>query len=417
MNAFFVFILAALILEYGLGLVTNLLNLRALRPEAPPGLEGIYEPEEYSRSQKYTRATTRFGFATSTFKLGLLLVFWFIGGFNYLDETVQDWVLHTIPAGLLYIGILGIAYTLLSLPFGVYSTFVIEERFGFNKTTPRTFVADRLKGLALAIVLGAPLLAAILAFFEYAGSFAWLYCWTAVTLFSLGLQFIGPTWIMPLFIKFTPLEDGELRETIFGYAGSVDFAIDDIFVTDGSRRSSKGNAFFTGFGRNKRIGLFDTLIEKHTVPELEAVVAHEIGHYKKKHIVQGVVIGIAHTGVLFYLLSIFLDSSSLFDAFFMDDMPIYAGLLFFGLLYTPIEVVLSMAMNFISRMHEYEGDRWAAETVDEPQVMVDALKKLSADNLSNLAPHPLFVFLNHSHPPLLQRVRAIERLRVPDQIE
>ena len=410
MNAFIAFIVIALAVEYATGLVANLLNLRALRPEFPAGLNEVYEPDEYRRSQEYTQATTRFGIVSDTFNLGLLLTFWFAGGFSYLDEVVRDWGLHSIPTGLAYIGVLVIAQTLVSLPFSIYSTFVVEERFGFNKTTPRTFALDLVKGLVLTVVLGGPLLAGVLAFFEFAGSLAWLYCWAAVTIFLLILQFVAPTWIMPLFNKFTPMQTGELRDAILGYARTVDFTIDNIFVIDGSKRSSKANAFFTGFGRNKRIALYDTLVEKHTVPELVAVLAHEIGHYKKRHIQQRMAISILNMGVVFYLLSIFLESTSLFDAFFMDETSVYAGLLFFSLVYTPINMLLTMAGNFVSRRHEYECDLWAAETVEEPGALADALKKLAAGSLTNLTPHPLFVFLNKDHPPMLKRVQAVERV-------
>ena len=411
MNPFLLIILLALVFEYALGIVADILNLRALKTRAPAELAGVYEPAEYRKSQDYTRAKTRFGFVTGTFKLILLLVFWFAGGFNWVDGVARDQGFPTIVSGLLFVAILLVAYLLVTLPFGIYGTFVIEERFGFNKTTPRTFVADRIKGLALLVVIGGPLLAGILAFFEYAGSFAWLYCWIAFTLFTIGLQFVAPTWLMPLFNKFTPMESGELRDSILEYARSVDFTVDNILLMDGSKRSSKANAFFTGFGRHKRIALLDTLVEKHTVPELVAVLAHEIGHYKKGHILQGLAVGILHSGVVFFLLSIFLDSPGLYDAFFMDEQSIYAGLLFFGLLYTPIELVLGALMQGLSRKHEYEADRWAAETLDEPESLARGLKRLSADNLSNLAPHPLYVFLNYSHPPLLQRLRAIDRVR------
>ncbi|MBA7596252.1 Protease HtpX [subsurface metagenome] len=409
MNAFLVIILVALVLELVLRLVANLLNLKALKLELPPALEGVYKPEDYRNSQEYTRATTRFDFVASTFRLLLLLSFWFAGGFNYLDQVVRASGFVPIANGLLYIGILLIAYSLLTLPLSIYATFVIEERFGFNRTTPRTFLLDRVKGLALATLLGAPLLAGILSFFEYSGPYAWLYCWVAITIFSLAMQFVTPMWIMPLFNKFTPVESGKLKAAILKYARSVNFPIKNVFVIDGSRRSSKSNAFFAGFGRNKRIALFDTLIEKHTVPELVAILAHEVGHHKKKHVLQGMIISILHTGVVFFLLSVFLDSAGLYEAFYMEQQPIYAGLLFFGLLYTLIELLLSVVMHMVSRRNEYEADRFAAETIDEPRSLVDALKKLSASNLSNLAPHPFYVFLHYSHPPLLQRVHAIQQ--------
>ncbi len=407
MNTFFFIILVALLLEYVLGVVANLLNLKTLRLELPPALEGVYQPDEYRNSQEYTRAITRFDFVTSTFGLLVLLSFWFAGGFNYLDQMVRAWGFVPIVNGLLYIGILLIAYSLLTLPFSIYATFVIEERFGFNRTTSRTFLLDRVKGLALAVLLGAPLLAVILALFEYTGYYAWLYCWGAVTIFSLVMQFVAPTWIMPLFNKFTPIESGELKEAILNYARSISFPVKNVFVMDGSKRSSKSNAFFTGFGRNKRIALFDTLIEKHTVPELVAVLAHEIGHHKKKHILQGTIIGVLHTGVLFFLLSVFLGSPGLYEAFYMEQQSIYSGILFFGLLYTPIEMLLSIVIQAVSRKNEYGADRFATETIQEPQRLADALKKLSAGSLSNLTPHPFYVFLNYSHPPLLQRIRAI----------
>jgi len=408
-NLFFAVILAALVVEYALHLAADLFNLKALKLEPPPDLEGVYRPEDYRSSQEYTRAKTRLHIGAATFKLALLLAFWFAGGFNQLDGLVRGWGFIPVVSGLLYIGILLLAYSLLTLPFSIYGTFVIEERFGFNRTTPRIFLLDRLKALGLATLLGAPLLVGILTLFERAGAYAWLYCWAAVSLFSLGLQFVAPTWIMPLFNKFTPMESGELRDAILGYARSVDFPVKNVFVMDGSKRSSRANAFFTGFGRNKRIALFDTLIAKHSVREMVAVLGHEIGHYKKRHIIQMTVISILSTGLIFFLLSIFLASPGMYQAFFMERQPLYAGLLFFGLLYTPLELVLSALTHMLSRKNEYEADRFAAGTIDEPQTLVDALKKLSAGNLSNLTPHPFYVFLNYSHPPLLQRVQAIRR--------
>ena len=409
MNPFFLVIIIALILDFLLRRAANLLNLKALNFELPPALEDVYNPADYRQSQGYVRETTRFDNVVSTFRLAILLAFWFAGGFNYLDQIVRAWGFVPIVNGLLYIGILMFGYSLLMLPVNIYATFVIEERFGFNRTTPRTFVVDLIKGLALALLLGTPLLAGILSLFQYSGTFAWLYCWLAVIIFSLLVQYVAPTWIMPLFNKFTPLESGELREAILGYARSVNFPVKNVFVVDSSKRSSKSNAFFTGFGSNKRIALFDTLIEKHTVRELVAVLAHEIGHYKKKHILQGTVINILHTGVLFFLISVFLESPGLYQAFYMQQESIYAGLLFFGLLYTPIELLLSVVMQMVSRKNESAADRFAAETIDEPGSLVNALKKLSANNLSNLAPHPFYVFLNYSHPPLLQRIQAIRR--------
>ena len=411
MNAFAIIILAALVLEFSLKLIGSLLNLNSLKPELPSMLQGIYKPEDYRKSQQYLRVTTRFDLVDSGFTLLLLLVFWFSGGFNWFDQVIINWKFIPLVSGLLYIGLLFFAYSLLKLPFSIYGTFVIEERFGFNKTTPWTFVLDQLKGLLLIIILGGLLLTGILTLFQYESNYAWLYCWGIVTIFSLALQYIAPTWIMPLFNKYKPLDSGELRDGILKYTRSVNFPVKNILVMDGSRRSSKSNAFFTGFGSNKRIALFDTLITQQTIPETVAVLAHEVGHYKKKHILQGTIISFVYTGLIFFLLHVFVGNPGLYRAFYINQEPIYAGLLFFGLLYTPLELVLSIATQIISRKHEYQADRYAAETIDEPASLIEALKKLSANNLSNLTPHPFYVFLNYSHPPLLQRVKAIQGLK------
>jgi len=407
MNIFTIIILAAILIDFTLGIISNRLNLKALSKDLPDEFEDVYDEETYAKSQEYTRVGTKFGFVTGTFDLLVLLAFWFAGGFKWLDQWARGFDFGVIVTGLIFIGVLILAKMIISLPFGIYSTFVIEERFGFNKTDAKTFITDRLKGLMLTILIGGPLLAGIIAFFEYGGTWAWVYAWLAVTAFSLIMQYIAPTWIMPLFNKFEPLEDGELRQAIESYADKVDFPLQGIYVIDGSKRSAKSNAFFTGFGKNQRIALYDTLIENHTIEELVAVLAHEIGHYKKKHIVKNIVISTLHTGVMFALLSIFLQVPALFDAFFMEEMSVYAGLLFFGLLYSPVETILGIFMQKMSRKHEYEADHFAAATIDESEQMVKVLKKLSKDNLSNLTPHPFFVFLNYSHPPVLKRIRAI----------
>lgn len=408
MNIFAIIIFVAIILEFALSLIGNLLNLKALKAELPPALKGLYKAEDYRKSQEYIKVTTRLGLVRSSFVLLLLLAFWFSGGFNWLDQVVRAWNFTPLVSGLLYIGIVISAYGLLTLPFSIYGTFVVEERFGFNRTTPRTFCLDLIKGLGLALMLGGLLLASILALFQYAGTYAWIYCWAAVVMFSLAMQYVAPTWIMPLFNKFTSMNSGELKEAILRYTHSVDFPIKNVFVIDGSRRSSKSNAYFTGFGRNKRIALYDTLIAQHSVPEMVAVLAHEVGHYKKRHITQGTVINILHTGLVFYLLSLFMHSSGLYEAFYMDQASVYTGLIFFSLLYVPIDIVLSIVINMISRRNEYVADRFAAETIDNPRSLIDALKKLYTTNLSNMTPHPLYVFLNYSHPPLLQRVQSIQ---------
>ncbi len=407
MNIFSIIILVTLAIDFILNLVADIFNIKALGSSLPDEFEGIYDEETYEKSQEYTQVQTRFGILISAFNLALLLIFWFAGGFNWLDQIVRGWELGIIWTGLAYIGMLILFKMILSMPFSIYSTFVIEERFGFNKTTPKTFVTDMLKGLALGIVLGGPLLAGILVFFIFVDQYAWLYAWAAVTVFTLIIQFIAPRWIMPLFNKFEPLEEGDLRKMIRDYAAKVNFEMEGIYVMDGSKRSSKSNAFFTGFGKNKRIALFDTLIKNHSDDELVSVLAHEIGHYKKKHIFKSMAIGILQTGVMFLLLSIFLNAEGLYAAFYMEQASVYAGLIFFGLLYAPVEMILSIFMQMLSRKHEFEADSYAATTY-KGQPMIEALKKLSKDNLSNLTPHPFYIFLNYSHPPVLQRIRAIE---------
>jgi len=407
MNIFAVIILATLAIDFILNLVSDYLNLKSLDTGLPGEFQDVYDEETYDKSQRYTKERTKFGILTSIFNLGLLLVFWFAGGFQWLDEIVRSWELGVIWTGLVYIGVLIFAKQILSLPFSIYSTFVIEEKYGFNKTTPKTFVLDLIKGLGLSLLLGGPLLAGILAFFTFIDQYAWLYAWGAVTVFTLFIQFIAPTWIMPIFNDFEPLdEESDLRKKIRDYADKVSFAMEGVYVMDGSKRSSKSNAFFTGFGKNKRIALYDTLIDNHEEDELVAVLAHEIGHYKKKHIIKNMAISIAQTGIMFFLLSIFLNSEGLYDAFFMEQMSVYAGLIFFGMLYAPIDMIVSVFMQILSRKYEFEADEFASTTYKK-EPMIDALKKLSKDNLSNLTPHPFYVFLNYSHPPVLERIKAI----------
>lgn len=410
MNLYAIIILTTLLVGYLLDLITEILNLKALKDQLPEEFRDVFDAEKYSKSQEYTRNQTRFGLVVSTFNLAVMLIFWFSGGFNWLDRLVRQWELPIIWTGLIYIGLLLLGRTLLSLPFRIYSTFVIEEKFGFNKTTPKIFITDMVKAFLLSVLIGAPLLAGIMAFFQYAGSLAWVYAYLVTIIFTLVVQYIAPTYIMPLFNKFSPLEDEALKQTIFEYARKVDFPLKNVFVMDGSKRSAKSNAFFTGFGKHKRIALFDTLIANHSVGEILAILAHEIGHHKKRHILKGTVISIVQMGVMFFLLSIFISSPGLFQAFYMEHISVYAGLIFFGMLFAPIEMLLSVVMQIVSRRNEFEADRFAAQSTGNPENMINALKKLSAHNLSNLTPHPLYVFFHYSHPPVLQRIRTLHKL-------
>ena len=414
MNAYAVIIAVALVADYAVDRVAEVRNLRALREEPPAGFETVYEPDTYRRSQRYTRERTRLGRVSQSVDLAALLAFWWLGGFAWLAGWVSGMPGGPVTQGLVFVAVLGAARGLIDLPFMIYGTFVVEARYGFNRTTVRTFLADMVKGLLLTIVLGAPALAAVIAFFAYAGALAWVYAWAVVVAFSVALEFVVPTWIMPLFNRFTPLEEGELHTAISAYAASVDFPLRSVMVMDGSRRSTKANAFFTGFGRNKRIALFDTLIAQHGTQELVAVIAHEVGHYKKRHVLQGLVLSVVHMGVLFYLLSQFLTQEGLFAAFGVAEPSVYAGLVFFGLLLTAVETALSVGLQALSRGHERQADAFAAETTGHPEAMVTALVTLARSTLTNLTPDPFYVLLHYSHPPLVERVAALTARRSPE---
>jgi len=410
MNGFLLIILAVLIGAYLLDLIVDTLNVRHVTTVLPEEFEGYYDADKYKKSQMYLRENTRFGIISDTVTTPITIAFILFGGFNTVDQFARGFNLGSILTGLIFAGVLLLASQILSIPFSIYSTFVIEEKYGFNKTTPKIFILDILKSWLLIAVIGGIVLSVVLWFFEKAGPLAWLYCWFAVTLFQIFLMFIAPVVIMPIFNKFIPLEEGELKQAIEDYARSQEFKLKGIFTMDGSKRSTKTNAFFTGFGRFRRIVLFDTLVEKHTVKELVSILAHEMGHYKKKHILKSICISILSTGLMFGILSLFLKNRGLFAAFKMQEISIYASLLFFGFLYSPIQMVLSIFGNMLSRRHEYDADEYAVKTYNASASMIAALKKLSVENLSNLTPHPLKVFLSYSHPPVLERIRAIRRM-------
>ena len=408
MNLWAAIILAALLLDFVVERLADVLDLGRLGRTLPPELRDVYDAERYRRAQRYAQARTRFGILVATVDLAALLALWFARGFDRLDQAVRGLGLGVVATGLLFLGGLGLARLVLALPFRWWSTFVIEERFAFNRTTPRTFWTDVVKGGLLALVLGGPLLAAVLWLFAAAGARAWLWCWLASALYLIAVQVIAPTWILPLFNRFTPLPEGRLREAILAYARAVGFPLEDVFVIDGSRRSTRGNAFFTGFGRHKRVALFDTLIERLEPDELVAVLAHEVGHYRRGHVVIGLGLAIVQLGLAFWLLSLCLARPGLFRAFFMQERPIYAGLVFCALLFTPIERALAVVLHAVSRRHEVAADAFAVATTGTGERLASALKRLAADALSNPTPHPLQVALRHSHPPVLARVRALQ---------
>lgn len=415
-NGLGIFIIISLLALWNLDFIATLLNLKALSPKLPEEFSGVFTEDKYADSQHYTRATSQFDIVQSVFTLALTLVVWLSGGFGLLDDFVRGLGYGELVTGLLFMGILFLGQTLLSIPFQVYSTFVIEEKFGFNKTTPKTFIIDQIKGLILMAVIGAPILALILWIFNSIEN-AWLWAWVAFTVIQLALTYFAPTYLLPLFNKFEPMPDGELKTTINDLAKKCDFPLTEIHIMDGSKRSTKSNAFFTGFGNKKKIALFDTLIENHSTEGLVGVLAHEIGHFKCKHIIQRLAIGIVQTAVLFFLIGLATDPESSFaqmlsEAFYVENVSVYAGLVFFFILFAPVNRLLSLFSNMNSRKHEFEADAYAANAQGTAEHLITSLKQLSADNLVNLTPHPFPVFLDYSHPPMLTRIKALRALKI-----
>jgi STE24 endopeptidase len=411
MNLLALIIVISLFLLWNLELIATLLNLKTFPSIPPKELEGLMDQEKLDKARSYLSTNARFGLIQSTFSLTVLLVFWFTGGFPFLDNLARSLSGNEILAGLIFLGSLFVAQNLISLPFDWHETFVIEEKFGFNKSTLKTFIADRIKGLALAAVLGLPLAAGILWIFNEVPN-AWLWAWAFVTAFQLILTYLAPSLILPLFNKFTPMPDGKLKDAIHALGVKCGFPLEGVYEIDGSKRSTKANAYFTGFGKHKKIALFDTLTEKSTEPELLAILAHEIGHFRLGHIKQRLVVGILQMGFIFFLIGLATNPTGAFarqlhDAFGVAEISPHAGLVFFTILLEPASKLLSILANAWSRKHEFEADAYAAENTGTPEALATALKKLSSDHLSHPAPHKLRVVLDYSHPPLLQRLKAL----------
>lgn len=407
MNAYLILILLFLIGADLLHRVARRLNERALDPELPQEFRGVLDAAKYRKSQDYARANMRFSDKAEALQLVLVLAFILLGGFNIVDGLARSFGFGPVGTGLVFFAILWAVGEAVGLPLSAWRTFVIEERFGFNRTTVKTFLLDRIKGWLLTALIGGPILALAIIFFRTAGDTAWLWCWAAVTCITLGVTYVAPVWILPLFNTFTPLEDGPLRQRLERYAREQGFTLSGLFVIDGSRRSTKANAYFTGLGSKKRIALFDTLLNELNHDELEAVLAHEVGHSKLGHVKKSLILSVLNTGLVFWLLSFFLDSRPLFDAFGMEHMSVHAGLVFFALLYSPVSLLLGVGLNALSRRHEYEADAFAARTTGSPEALASGLQKLSSSNLSNLTPHWLTVVLDYSHPPVVERIRAL----------
>ncbi len=406
-NTIFYIIIAILIAGFILERWLDFLNLKNTRDQLPAELEDVYESDRYKESQAYKRTNTRFSFFTSSFNLIIILLMFFLGGFAYVNDLAYTISNNHIVAALVFFGILMLASDILNTPFDLYDTFVIEEKFGFNKTTPKTYFMDKIKGWLLGAILGGGIFALIIWFYQLTGKDFWIWAWMLASGFMIFMTMFYSNLIVPLFNKQTPLEEGELRTAIENFAEKAGFTLKNIYVIDGSKRSTKANAYFSGLGNKKRIVLFDTLIQDLSRDEIVAVLAHEIGHFKKKHTLTGTIISIAQTGLTLFLFSLFLNNPALSQALGVAEPNFHLSLVAFGILYTPITIILGLFVNLFSRKNEYEADRFAARKYSA-ESLIRALKKLSSKNLSNLTPHPLYVVFHYSHPPLLQRVRALK---------
>ena len=405
----------AIILYILLGIITfdfllerilSFLNLTSSRKPIPKELEGIYDQEKYKQSQSYHAEVNKFSNISSTFSFVLLFLAIALGWFGLLDQWLSSFPPSEFVTSLLFFGALFVVSDLLGIPFSLYRNFVIEEKYGFNRMTIKTFILDKLKGYALTVIIGGILLSSLLILIDKLGSQFWWYFWAVMAAFTLFANLFYTSLILPLFNKLKPLDEGALKDSIQQYSQKVNFPLTNIFIMDGSKRSSKGNAFFSGLGRKKKVVLFDTLISKHTTEELTAVFAHEVGHFKKKHIIYSTIFSLALMGFMLYLLSQMVLNEDISLALGGQGAVIHLNLLAFGILYSPVSSVLSVIGNIISRKNEFEADAYAKDTYNaEP--LVTGLRKMSSDHLSNLTPHPAYVFVHYSHPPLKERVKAL----------
>ncbi|SMO65539.1 STE24 endopeptidase [Saccharicrinis carchari] len=410
----FYIIVSILAIEFAWDRFLLYLNTTKWSDKIPPELQGFYDADKYARQQRYAKVNHTLGWVTSIYGLVLIMVLLFMDGFAWLDQWALSFTDNPIYRAMIFLGALGLGSTILNIPFSIYGTFVIEEKFGFNKTTPKIFVLDIIKSLLVGAILGGGILALIIWFYQITGEFFWLYAWGLMTAFMLLITLFYTSVLLPLFNKQTPLEDGELKTAIQNFCYKVKFKLDNVYVMDGSKRSTKANAFFSGLGAKKRIVLYDTLVNDLKTDEIVAVLAHEVGHYKKKHTLWGMVSGMIQTGIMLFIFSLFVDSPVLSKALGVPEPAFHIGLLAFGILYSPISGISGMLSAILSRKNEYEADAFAAKNHD-PQALITALKTISVNALSNLTPHPWYVFFHYSHPPLLARVRALNKIKCPSR--
>lgn len=407
-NTLFYTIIAIIVINFIVDKILDALNAKHFNDKLPEDLQDVYDDAEYKKSQNYKATNYKFGILTSTFSIILTLGFLLLDGFEFVDNMARSYSDNPIIIALIFFGIIMIGSDILTTPFSYYSTFVIEEKFGFNKTTIKTFFLDKLKSWLMMAIVGGGILALIIWFFQSTGSYFWLYAWALVAIFSLFMNMFYSKLIVPLFNKQTPLEAGSLRDRISEYAETVGFKLNKIFVIDGSKRSTKANAYFSGFGSEKRVTLYDTLINDLDDEEIVAVLAHEVGHYKKKHIIFNLFTSILLTGLTLYILSLFISNPLLSNALGVEIPSFHIGLIAFGLLYSPISEITGLIMNLFSRKFEYQADDYAKYTY-KAEPLITSLKKLSKNSLSNLTPHPAYVFMHYSHPTLLERIKNLRK--------
>ncbi len=386
----------------------DILNARHYSNQIPEELTDVYPEEDYQKSIAYKKDNFRFKLVSSTISLVIMLLFFFLDGFSWVDRISRSISDNPVVIGLVFFGIIMIGGDILSTPAAFYKIFVIEEKFGFNKTTTKTFFTDKLKSIVMMVIVGGGLLALVMWFYQVTGAYFWIYAWILFSIFTLAMNMFYAKLIVPIFNKQTPLESGELRDVIQAYAKKVGFQLKDIFIIDGSKRSTKANAYFSGFGSEKRITLYDTLVKDLNNEEIVAVLAHEVGHYKKRHVIINLFLSIILTGLTLWFLSLFIANPILSEALNVEEPSFHIGLIAFGILYSPISEITGLIMNVVSRKFEYQADNYAKNTYN-PEALISSLKKLSKNNLSNLTPHPAMVFIHYSHPTLLQRIKNLKK--------
>ncbi len=404
----FYILLGIISFDFLLERILGFLNAKSSRKSIPKELEGIYDEKQYAKSQAYQVEVSRFSTFSATFSFVLIVVAIYFGWFGLLDDLVRTFSSLDMMSTLIFFGMLYVGSDVIGTPFSIYRNFVIETKYGFNKMTVKTFILDKIKGYLLTILIGGILLAVLIYMVHFIGTGFWIYFWAVMAGFTLFANIFYSSLILPIFNKLRPLENGELKNSIQSYSEKVKFPLKNIFVMDGSKRSSKGNAFFSGLGKKKKVVLFDTLIEKQSVEELTAVFAHEVGHYKKKHIIFSTIFSIGLMGFMLYLFSLMVFNAEVSWAMGGRTSSLHLNMLAFGILYSPISAVIGIIGNIVSRKNEFEADAYAKETY-MAQPLIDGLKRLSSDHLSNLTPHPAYVFVHYSHPPLKERIVALDQ--------